>query len=107
MPWSWKCESAREDHRNDKVCYVYRSRLCVRVGFVDDGADPSALRTDSISDGRDRHGPFKSLEDLQRVPHMGDMPWGELDEVKTHLTLRIDGEAPVSARLGSARGDGR
>ena len=43
---------------------------------------------------RDRHGPFKSLDELQRVPHMGDMPWGEFDEVKTHLVLRIDGEAP-------------
>jgi hypothetical protein len=58
VPWSWKGESAREDHRNDKVCCVYCSRLCVRVGFVDDGADPSALRTDSISDGRDRREPL-------------------------------------------------
>jgi len=58
VPWSWKRESAREDHRNDKVCCVYCSRLCVRVGFVDDGADPSALRTDSISDGRDRREPL-------------------------------------------------
>ena len=58
MPWSWKRESAREDHRNDKVCCVYCSRLCVRVGFVDDGADPPALRTDSISDGRGRREPL-------------------------------------------------
>ena len=43
---------------------------------------------------RDRNGPFKSLDELARVPHMGDMPWGELDEVKTHLEVRIDGEAP-------------
>jgi competence protein ComEA len=46
---------------------------------------------------RDRHGPFKSLDELERVPHMGDMPWGELDEVKIHLALRIDGEAPPIA----------
>jgi competence protein ComEA len=46
---------------------------------------------------RDRHGPFKSLDELERVPHMGDMPWGEFDEVKTHLVLRIDGEAPPIA----------
>ena len=32
---------------------------------------------------RDRHGPFKSLAELNQVPHMGDMPYGELDEVKT------------------------
>ena len=41
---------------------------------------------------RDKHGPFMSLDELARVPHMGDMPWGELDEVKTHLVLRIAGE---------------
>jgi hypothetical protein len=56
--WSWKRESAEEDHRNGEVCCVYCSRLCVRVGVVDDGADPSALRTDSISDGRDRREPL-------------------------------------------------
>jgi competence protein ComEA len=42
---------------------------------------------------RDRHGPFMSLDELDRVPHMGDMPWGELDEVKLHLTVRIPGDA--------------
>ena len=42
---------------------------------------------------RDRNGPFKSLDDLALVPHMGDMPWGELDEVKTHLTLHTAREA--------------
>ena len=42
---------------------------------------------------RDRHGPFMSLDALDRVPHMGDMPWGELDQVKQHLTVRIPGDA--------------
>jgi competence protein ComEA len=42
---------------------------------------------------RDRHGPFMSLDELDRVPHMGDMPWGELDEVKLHLSVRIPGDA--------------
>jgi competence protein ComEA len=45
---------------------------------------------------RDKHGPFKSLDELARVPHMGDMPWGELDEVKTHLTLRLASDAAPS-----------
>jgi competence protein ComEA len=45
---------------------------------------------------RDKHGPFKSLDELERVPHMGDMPWGELDEVKTHLMLRLPGDAVPS-----------
>src|SRR4051794_23510478 len=26
---------------------------------------------------RDKHGPFKSLDEITKVPHMGDMPWGE------------------------------
>jgi competence ComEA-like helix-hairpin-helix protein len=45
---------------------------------------------------RDRHGPFKNFSELERVPHMGDMPWGELDEVKTHLTLHLEGDAAPS-----------
>jgi competence protein ComEA len=45
---------------------------------------------------RDRHGPFKDLSELGHVPHMGDMPWGELDEVKTHLTLRLPGDMAPS-----------
>ncbi len=42
---------------------------------------------------REKHGPFMSLDELARVPHMGDMPWGELDRVKLQLTVRIAGEA--------------
>jgi competence protein ComEA len=42
---------------------------------------------------RDKHGPFMSLDELVRVPHMGDMPWGELDRVKLELTVRIPGDA--------------
>ena len=42
---------------------------------------------------RDKHGPFMSLDELGRVPHMGDMPWGELDRVKLQLTVRVPGEA--------------
>jgi competence ComEA-like helix-hairpin-helix protein len=51
---------------------------------------------------RDKHGPFKSLDELGRVPHMGDMPFGELDDVKTHLSLGgADETAPsiVSAQV--------
>jgi competence protein ComEA len=42
---------------------------------------------------RDKHGPFMSLDELGHVPHMGDMPWGELDRVKTLLTVHIPGDA--------------
>jgi competence protein ComEA len=44
---------------------------------------------------RDKHGPFTGLDALDRVPHMGDMPWGELDEVKQHLVARMPGDAPA------------
>ena len=47
---------------------------------------------------RDKHGPFMSLDELAQVPHMGDMPWGELDQVKQSLTLEIPGDvAPPTA----------
>jgi competence protein ComEA len=47
---------------------------------------------------RDKHGPFTSLDQLAAVPHMGDMPWGELDQVKLKLTVRIPGDvAPPTA----------
>ena len=47
---------------------------------------------------REKHGPFMSLDELGKVPHMGDMPWGELDEVKLHLTVRLAGDvAPPTA----------
>jgi competence protein ComEA len=50
---------------------------------------------------RDRHGPFMSLDELGRVPHMGDMPWGELDRVKLQFTVRVAGEAaPPTAPEG-------
>ena len=47
---------------------------------------------------RDKHGPFMSLDELAQVPHMGDMPWGELDQVKQSLTVHIPGDvAPPTA----------
>ena len=68
---SWKRESAGEDDRNDEVCCVCCSRLCVRGGSVDDGADPSALRTDGNGDGRDRHDPLKRRAGDLRIGRFG------------------------------------
>src|SRR5256886_2401178 len=42
---------------------------------------------------RDKHGPFMSLDELGRVPHMGDTPWGELDRVKQELKVCLAGDA--------------
>jgi competence protein ComEA len=50
---------------------------------------------------RDKHGPFTSLDQLAGVPHMGDMPGGEFDQVKLKLTVRIPGDvAPPTAPEG-------
>ena len=50
---------------------------------------------------RDKHGMFTSLDQLAAVPHMGDMPWGELDQVKLKLTVHLpDDAAPPTAPEG-------
>jgi competence protein ComEA len=54
---------------------------------------------------RDKHGPFMSLDELERVPHMGDMPWGELDRVKLELTVRIPGDAAPPTAPDAAKVD--
>jgi competence protein ComEA len=50
-------------------------------------------RAEEIVRYRGKHGPFASLADLDRVPHVGDMPPAELDQVKTHFTVRVSGDA--------------
>jgi competence protein ComEA len=54
---------------------------------------------------RDKNGPFMSLDELGRVPHMGDMPWGELDRVKTRFTVRIPGDAASPTAPGQVKVD--
>jgi competence protein ComEA len=55
-------------------------------------------RAEAIVRYRDKNGPFGSLDDLDRVPHVGDMPPGELDRVKTQLTVRVSADmAPPTA----------
>src|SRR3954464_1489938 len=55
-------------------------------------------RAEAIVHYRDKNGPFASLDDLDRVPHIGDMPPGELEQVKTHFTVRVPADvAPPTA----------
>jgi competence protein ComEA len=55
-------------------------------------------RAEAIVRYRDKNGPFASLDDLDRVPHLGDMPPGELEQVKTHFTVRVSADkAPPTA----------
>jgi competence protein ComEA len=50
-------------------------------------------RAEEIVRYRGKHGPFASLDDLNRVPHVGNMRPGELDRVKEQLTVRLAGDA--------------
>jgi competence protein ComEA len=49
------------------------------------GLGPS--RAEEIVRYRSKHGPFHSLDDLKRVPHVGDMPPQELERVKRQFTI--------------------
>jgi competence ComEA-like helix-hairpin-helix protein len=49
------------------------------------GLGPS--RAEEIVRYRSKHGPFTSIDELDRVPHVGDMPPQELAKVKQQFTL--------------------
>ena len=49
-------------------------------------------RAEAIVRFRDEKGPFKSTDDLDRVPHIGDMPPGELARLKQSVTVSRPGE---------------
>jgi competence protein ComEA len=49
------------------------------------GLGPS--RAEEIVRYRGKHGPFSSLDDLKRVPHVGDMPQQEFDKIKQQFTI--------------------
>src|SRR5262249_24759693 len=49
------------------------------------GIGPS--RAEEIVRYRSKHGPFTSIDDLNRVPHVGDMPPQELAKVKQQLAI--------------------
>jgi len=50
-------------------------------------------RAEAIVQYREKNGPFASLDDLDRVPHVGDMPPGELEQAKQHLVVHQTGNA--------------
>jgi competence protein ComEA len=54
------------------------------------GIGPS--RAEEIVRYRSKHGPFTSIDDLNRVPRVGDMPPGELEKVKQQFTLAAPGD---------------
>lgn len=54
------------------------------------GLGPS--RAEEIVRYRGKHGPFSSIDDLNRVPHVGDMPPQELAKVKQQFTIAESGD---------------
>jgi competence ComEA-like helix-hairpin-helix protein len=55
-------------------------------------------RAEEIVRHRGKQGRFKSVDDLDRVPHVGDMPADELGRLKAHFIVRLpEGEAPPTA----------
>jgi competence protein ComEA len=50
-------------------------------------------RAEEIVRWRGRHGPFTSIDDLNRVPHVGDMPPQELAKLKQQVSIAASGEA--------------
>jgi competence protein ComEA len=55
------------------------------------GLGPS--RAEEIVRYRGKHGPFTSLDDLKRVPHVGDMPLQEFEKVKQQFMIQqADGD---------------
>ncbi len=60
-------------------------------------------RAEEIVRYRSKHGPFASLDDLNRVPHVGDMPRQELAKVKQQLTVPESGaQKPHKVNLNKA-----
>lgn len=55
-------------------------------------------RAEEIARYRSKSGPFTSVDDLDRVPKVGDMPADELARLKARCVVRLDGEeAPPTA----------
>ena len=49
-------------------------------------------RAEQIVLYRNAHGPFRDMDQLGQVPHVGNMPVAELNEIKEHLAIRTLGE---------------
>lgn len=55
-------------------------------------------RAEEIIRYRGKQGRFTTVDDLDRVPHVGDMPADELARLKARFTVRLgEGEAPPTA----------
>ncbi len=53
-------------------------------------------RAEAIVRYRDKNGAFRSIDELNRVPHVGDMPPEELAQVKQQFTIAMAGDKASS-----------
>jgi competence protein ComEA len=65
------------------------------------GLGPS--RAEEIVRWRGRHGPFTSLDELHRVPHVGDMPPQELAKLKQQVSVAASGEVEKEYKVNVNR----
>jgi competence protein ComEA len=65
------------------------------------GIGPS--RAEEIVRYRTKKGPFTSVDELSRVPHVGDMPPQELEQVKRQLTISTADDRPPPHEQKSER----
>jgi competence protein ComEA len=61
------------------------------------GLGPS--RAEEIVRYRNKHGPFTSLDDLNRVPHVGDMPTQELVRLKQQVAIADSGDGQKAHKV--------
>ena len=61
------------------------------------GLGPS--RAEEIVRYRSKHGPFTSIDELDRVPHVGDMPLQELAKVKQQFAIAGSGDGSQKRKV--------
>jgi competence ComEA-like helix-hairpin-helix protein len=61
------------------------------------GLGPS--RAEEIVRYRGKHGPFTSIDDLDRVPHVGDMPTQEFAKLKQQFTIAVSGDDHTARKV--------
>jgi competence protein ComEA len=65
------------------------------------GLGPS--RSEEIVRYRSKHGPFTSIDELDRVPHVGDMPPQELAKVKQQFAIAGSDDGPQKRKVNVNR----
>ena len=62
-----------------------------------------ASRAEEIVRYRSKEGAFASVDELNQVPHVGDMPPEELEQVKRQFTVSTAGDRAAPSEQGSEK----